>query len=112
MSDKEFQKDLKRMSLDEALKKHNKSLKDLFTCNQNRKLSNRWENDKNISNVCKIDEGLYTVQKYQNGEKVHYGTYHNLDEVEFVVNELEKVDWDKNSMVHINEKLALSLNKK
>lgn len=105
MSVEEFQKDLKSMSLDDALKKHNMSLQELFNCHQNKGLKQRFKSHSTY--ICEIRENSYTIQKTRKGFKEHYGTYHNYDDAVRIVRELEKCDWDKSRLYSILDKLNI-----
>ena len=106
MSVKEFREDLKHMTLDEALAKHNMCLKDLFNCHQNKTLEKRVKC--NVPNIFEVHEGCFTIQKTKNHVKEHYGTYHSLNDAVRVRDELEKCDWDKKQLLSILSKLGIN----
>ncbi len=49
----------------------------------------------------------YRVQKRQGPRCTSYGTYGSEEEAQLVVEELEKVDWDKKELQNIKDKLNI-----
>ncbi len=49
----------------------------------------------------------YRVTKTVKGRKMSYGTYATEEEAQLVVEELKKVDWDRNQLPNIRDKLGI-----
>ncbi|WP_406534546.1 hypothetical protein [Methanobrevibacter sp.] len=49
----------------------------------------------------------YRVAKTVKGRKMSYGTYATEEEAQLVVEELKKVDWDRNQLPNIRDKLGI-----
>lgn len=93
---KTLQKDLKNgMSLEEGLKKHNMTLKEIFNPKPKKTSERKGSVKKNgFSNH-------YGVSKMINGKIHWYGTYFTKEDAERVREELYKVNWDKSELDNI-----------
>lgn len=49
--------------------------------------------------------GKYTVIRKRNNKRTHFGTYDTEEEARKVVDELKKVNWDKNQLKEIQKNL-------
>lgn len=49
----------------------------------------------------------YRVAKTFHGKKISYGTYTTEEEAQLVVEELKKVDWDRNQLPRIRDHLGI-----
>ena len=49
----------------------------------------------------------YRVTKTVKGRKMSYGTYATEEEAQLVVEELKKVDWGRNQLPNIRDKLGI-----
>ena len=54
----------------------------------------------------------YCVAKTVKGRKMSYGTYATEEEAQLVVEELKKVDWDRNQLPNIRDKLGIKSGRK
>ena len=97
-----LQKDLRNgMTIEEGLKKHNLTLKDVFSIKpqkKEKKLPTVHRGTVRKSNA-KVDH--YAVCKMISGKMCWYGVYHTRQEAEIIRNELCKVNWDKEELESI-----------
>ena len=103
----EFQKDLRTLTLEEALTKHNLNLKDAFNilhCN-NYQLNRRVNRNSHKHIIVNKDKTKFTIQKCVNGKNIHFGTYNSLKDAQTIRNHCIKYGWiqdNVNQYCHIH----------
>lgn len=82
----QFQKDLKTMTLNEALTQHNLTLKEAFTTLHHQLLYAKQQPKKSNPQNKYIQnrENKYYIRKWVNGETKQFGTYHNLKDARLI----------------------------
>lgn len=97
-----LQKDLRDgMSIEEGLKKHNMTLKEIFNQNQHKKRALTPSSHKGSIRKTRRNPPHYGVCKMIRGKLHWYGVYHTKEEAEIIRERLHQVNWDKNELDNI-----------
>lgn len=108
-----FQDDVKVMSLDESLIKHNLTLKDAFeSC-----LKSNWKKKKSSKTAgqkyIQYKRNYYTVRKYKNRKLVYFGKYKTEKDAIKVRDYFIEHGWDKTQLTRVCRLLnVVNLDKK
>ena len=90
-----FQMDLRNgMSLEDALKKHDMTLKQAVFQSPRHRKSLNWKKSADMKNIYKNGES-YTISKQQNGITKSFGTYKNVSDAQMVRDYLDNYGWEQ-----------------
>ena len=90
-----FQMDLRNgMSLEDALKKHDMTLKQAVFQSPRHHKSLNWKKSADLKNIHK-NGGSYTIYKKQEGITKSFGTYKNVSDAQMVRDSLDNYGWEQ-----------------
>lgn len=107
----EFREDLKTMTLNECLKKHNVDLNTAFKLSTLQTLPPNTRVNP-MAYIRKTKHRTYRIVKYFGKHDEHmryngFGTYKTLKEAQAIRDELIQVNWDKSKLEEIKDKLNI-----
>lgn len=92
--------DLKQYSIEEVLRKHSLTWKELIYI-QSQKALYTPSSKKNPSHISRTKRRTYSVNKCMDKRTLNYGEYRTRREAEVIVRELKKVYWNKDKLESI-----------
>lgn len=107
----EFRKDLRTMSLEDTLIKHNVSLEEAMDCMPKTytKPKPKKKRLKNVDRYIQERDGRFYLRKWINGKTLMFGTYNSLNDAKKVREHCEKHGWKQNCIKQYCEELGIEL---
>ena len=103
----EFQKDLRTLTLDEALTKHGLTLKEAFTTLHHQLLYSKKKPQKPLIQYIQETNGRYYVKKQVNGKVRTFGTYTTLTDAKRLRDHCIKHGWKQKQVDNYCKELGI-----